>query len=286
MMCSCSQLPEGYTQKDNVIYKLHQIGEQKKIANISDYITIDFTYSTISDSIFFKNSRKLQIKTPEYPGAIDECFLTMSIGDSVSFLIDPVNFFDITLKTDLPSFLKNQKYLKLSVKLVDIQTNKDFEEQKRSFLSWISDFGEYEKVFLQQFLDQNKIEVQPTSSGLYKLTLSQGEGTRPRYGDTVTINYDGKFLNGVFFDSTRKRESSFEFILGREWQVIEGIEEAISLMTEGEQALVIIPSRLAFGDGGSSTGLIPPYTSVIYELNLVRVAEGDSLKTDTNVLAE
>lgn len=47
-------------------------------------------------------------------------------------------------------------------------------------------------------------------------------------------------------------------------------------MREGETAIVILPSKLAFGHKGSSSGIIPPYTSVIYELSLNKIAKGDT----------
>jgi FKBP-type peptidyl-prolyl cis-trans isomerase len=53
-------------------------------------------------------------------------------------------------------------------------------------------------------------------------------------------------------------------------QVIGGLEEAIGRMREGEKALIILPSELAWGEKGSSTGIIPPFTSVIYELELLK----------------
>ena len=42
-------------------------------------------------------------------------------------------------------------------------------------------------------------------------------------------------------------------------------------MNEGEKAKFIIPSQLAYGGAGSSTGIIPPYTTVIYEIELVKL---------------
>ena len=42
-------------------------------------------------------------------------------------------------------------------------------------------------------------------------------------------------------------------------------------MREGEKAKIIIPSQLAFGENGSSTGIVPPYTSVIYEVTMLKV---------------
>ncbi|PJB13827.1 MAG: peptidylprolyl isomerase, partial [Flavobacteriales bacterium CG_4_9_14_3_um_filter_32_8] len=54
-------------------------------------------------------------------------------------------------------------------------------------------------------------------------------------------------------------------------QVIKGLEIAINGMKKGEKSKIIIPSQLAFGEEGSSTQIVPPFTTVIYELEIVNV---------------
>ena len=63
----------------------------------------------------------------------------------------------------------------------------------------------------------------------------------------------------------------FEYVIGAEEQLIEGLENGVKKMREGEKAKFIIPSHLAFGSSGSSTGLVPPFTTVIYEVELLKV---------------
>ena len=87
-----------------------------------------------------------------------------------------------------------------------------------------------------------------------------------------SIKFDGKY-----FDSTIRRNQSFQFVYGTEWQVIKGLEEAIGMMHEGEKSLFIVPSELAFGPAGSSTGIIPPYTSLIFEVELLKVSSPDEI---------
>jgi len=53
--------------------------------------------------------------------------------------------------------------------------------------------------------------------------------------------------------------------------LIDGLDEALGRMYEGEKALVILPSELAFGSFGSAGGIIPPYTTLIYELEVLKV---------------
>ncbi|MCK5822444.1 MAG: FKBP-type peptidyl-prolyl cis-trans isomerase [Bacteroidales bacterium] len=262
----------GFSKTETgIYYKLHIIGEEVNPAKSGNYVTVDLNYKTINDSSFFHEQRTFKITKPDYKGSIDECFLMLSKGDSSTFIIDADNFFTKTLKTSLPQFIANNSQMKVDIKMNDIRTEEQYTTDKEEFLKWIEDFGDYEKTILKRFIDEQKVDVEPTKSGLYFFTVKKGDGKKVKKGDLITIDYDGRFLNGKFFDSTKKRQQPFDFVYGSELQVIPGLEEAIGMMEQGEKAVVIIPSSLAFGDNGSSTGIIPPFTSLIYEIEIINV---------------
>lgn len=274
ILSSCGRKSEfeGYSKsKKGFHYKLHSIGETSENTALGDYITADIRYKTINDSLFFEGRRKLKIEQPAYEGAIEDCFLMLRSDESASFIIKAQPFFIQTLSSDLPSFLKPDDYIKIDVDVVEIQTSDEFENEKQAFLNWIEDFGDYEKVILNQFLREEKLDAGKSGSGLIYLPLTEQEVPRIKTGDTITINYEGRFLNGKFFDSTKRRNQPFQFIYGTEWQVIKGLEEGLALMGEGERAVFILPSELAFGTSGSSTGIIPPFTSLIFEVEILNV---------------
>lgn len=281
LITSCSKESKypGFSKSESgIYYNLHSFGESKKQVEPGDYITTDITYKTMNDSVFFDGRRKFQITEPSYEGSIDECLLMLAKGEKATFILPAKSFFNNTLETNVPSFFNKNDSLKITVNLIDVQRKKEFLKEKKAFLNWIKDFGEYEKVLLQQFLEKKNIDAEPTKSGLYRVVLTEGEGPGVEKGDTVVVHYEGKFLNGKFFDSTKQRKQPFEFVYGTKMQVIEGLEEIIGKMREGEKALAILPSEKAFGKTGSSTGIIPPYTSVVYEINLVDVRKNEKNK--------
>ena len=272
--CNTSKY-KGYSRtKSGIHYKLIQFGESSEKAKPGDYITIDISYKTILDSVFFEGRRKLKLTEPAFPGSIDECFLMLAKDERASFIISANDFFRKTIETTLPAFIQPEDPMKVEVDVIDIQTEVEYIMEKEAFLHWIEDFGDYEKVILRQYIDNEKVEIEPTESGLFHIILNEGNDEKVFPGDTVTVHYEGKFLNGKFFDSTKRRNSPFQFVFGKKWQVIEGLEEAIGRMTEGEKALFIIPSQLGFGETGSSTGIIPPYTSTLFEVELLDVIPG------------
>lgn len=274
---SCLNISEypGYKKsKKGFYYKLLTIGEDEIKPVDGDFVTVDLKYKTFDDSVFFKGRRKFQLSSAFSEGSVEDCIKMLSIGEKANFIIKTELFFVNTIKSEVPSFLASDDKMKVEISMLEIQSEKDYKLSKNSFLKWIEDFGAYEKEILGQFIRQEKLEITPTPSGLYYLQLKKGNGKKIAKGDTIVINYEGKFLNGKFFDSTIKRKEPFQFVFGSQWQVVTGLEEGIAMMEEKEKAIIILPSELAFGETGSSTGIIPPFTSLIFEVEIINVKKG------------
>lgn len=270
-----SKLFPGFSVTETGIhYMLISLGDGAAPAKPSNYVAVNITYRTANDSVFFQGLRQFQLTEPHYEGSIDECFLMLSQGDSAAFFIKANPFFTQTLETELPGFFKPDDFMRIDIRMIDIKSAEDFQREMEAFMSWIEDFGDYEKVIIKQYLDGKKLSIQPTESGLYIVPQIQTARNLVESGDTVTVHYEGRFFNGKVFDSTRKRNEAFQFVYGQKWQVIPGIEEAIGKMREGEKSMLIVPSHLAFGEQGNSSGLIPAFTSVVFELEIVEVKKG------------
>lgn len=255
-------------------YRLLALGSDTQTVKPSQYVTVNISYRTVTDSLFFQGIRQFQLTEPAYKGAIDECFLMLAPGDSGAFYIKAKPFFTRTLGTSLPRFINPDQFMRVDVKILEARTVEEFEHDKEAFLTWIKDFGEYEKVLIWQYMEGKELSVEPTSSGLYIIPQITTRRKAVEPGDTVTIHYEGRFFNGKIFDSTRKRNEPFQFVYGQKWQVIPGLEEAIGTMREGEKSMLIVPSYLAFGRQGNTSGIIPPFTAVVFELEIVEVKKG------------
>jgi FKBP-type peptidyl-prolyl cis-trans isomerase len=272
-----SKYPEFAELGNGTYYRLHRIGENAEKPRPGDYITVNLAYTTMNDSLFFTGTRKLKIDTPAYEGSVDACFALMAEGDSATFILNAQEFFTKTLKNSLPKFIPPDGSVKINTGMQSIQTREEYEKEKEAFLTWIEDFGDYEKVVLKQFISSEKPGISPLPSGIYYVNLRPGKGKKVQLGDTLILNYEGRFLNGKFFDSTVKRNQPFQFVYGTEWQVIKGLEEAIGMMREGERSLFILPSEQGFGNTGSSTGVIPPFTSLIFEVEILKVSSPNKI---------
>jgi len=271
--CNESDIPGYKLTEKGIYFKLLGIGEPDKYVQEGNYVTFHIQYATADDSVFFDAIRTAKIEKPLYKGSIEDCFFMLSEGDSAAFYIKADPFFEKTLESPLPSFIPPESYLKIILKIESVKTAEQFKKDKEAFLAWVEDFGEYEKKVLKNYLEKRNIAYLPIDTVIYKIPISKGNSKTVNYGDTITVHFEGYFLNGKLFDSTRKRGEPFSFVYGTEWQVIKGLEKAIGLMHEGEKSIFVIPSFMAFGKEGSSTGIIPPYSSVVFEIELLKIGK-------------
>ena len=107
------------------------------------------------------------------------------------------------------------------------------------------------------FLARNKAVkgVFTTPSGLQYMVLRQGNGARPKPGQKVRVNYEGKLLDGTVFDSSYERGQPAEFSLS---QVIPGWTEGVGLMPVGGKYRFWIPGKLPYGEKGAKSRRTPP----------------------------
>lgn len=123
----------------------------------------------------------------------------------------------------------------------------------------------------KQFLDENgkKAGVTTTASGLQYKVIKEGNATKPKATDAVSVKYEGKLLDGTVFDSTEKQGGKpVEFVLN---QVIPGWTEGLQLMGEGAKYQFYIPANLAYGEQGVPQGGIEPNSVLTFEVELIKV---------------
>jgi FKBP-type peptidyl-prolyl cis-trans isomerase FklB len=120
----------------------------------------------------------------------------------------------------------------------------------------------------KEFLAANakKANIKTTPSGLQYEVLKEGKGTRPTLQNTVKVHYHGTLITGKVFDSSVERKEPIEFPLGG---VIKGWQEGVALMTPGSKYKLYIPHELGYG--GQNAGQIPPFSTLIFEVELLEV---------------
>ena len=119
-----------------------------------------------------------------------------------------------------------------------------------------------------KFLAENALRegVKVTASGLQYEVIKMGKGKKPTATDKVKVHYHGTLTNGTVFDSSVDRNEPITFGLT---QVIAGWTEALQLMPVGSKFKLYIPQELGYGS--QQAGSIPPYSTLIFEVELLGI---------------
>jgi len=266
-----SEYPGFSRTKSGIWYRLVIPGEGVRTAAPGDIITADISYRTTYDSVFFNARREFRLEEPSFTGSVEECFAMLARGDEAEFIIDAANFFMKTLDTVIPGFLKIGDKIIVSVKMLDFRSGNEFSMPGYRYPDMNEVMSQDEQRALRDYAASMMNRVAPDENGIYFVRLDPGSGKAVKPGDIVELNYEGRFLDGDMFDSTYERNETFRFVFGHEYQLIKGLEIVVGRMREGERARVLIPSLYAYGQHGSSTGIVPPFTPMVYEVEIVSV---------------
>ena len=106
-------------------------------------------------------------------------------------------------------------------------------------------------------------------SGLQIKMLRSGDGKQyPQSMQSVAIHYEA-WANGKMWDSTKDRKRPLRFRVGA-GQVIKGLDLAVSQLSIGSRAKVLIPADIAYGARGFP-GLVPPNTPIEFDIEVLEL---------------
>jgi FKBP-type peptidyl-prolyl cis-trans isomerase FkpA len=109
--------------------------------------------------------------------------------------------------------------------------------------------------------------IDTSELGIYYIIHEEGTGPFAQAGDTLGLEYAGYLLNGYLFDASANHyDDDIWHFNYKENALIPGFDFGISLMQEGTELDMIIPSELAYGSYGQ--GVIPPYSSLIFSAKM------------------
>ena len=106
-------------------------------------------------------------------------------------------------------------------------------------------------------------------NGLIIEIISEGDGLAADNYSIVTVHYTGTLQDGTVFDSSLKPgKEPFRFTLGAR-QVIDGWDQGILGMKVGGKRKLTVPPELGYGE--RDMGVIPPNSTLIFEVKLLEV---------------
>jgi FKBP-type peptidyl-prolyl cis-trans isomerase len=272
---SCKEKPttsNGYSKKGNFYYKLISIGDETKKTDNTKYLYINATCKTLTDSVFWssKYNANQSFFVSSNSSALLKDLYAFSAGDSLQYLFPTTDFFRQVFNSDVPFFCEKDSCVKFSVKIMSVFNQEAFSHFNDSVQKSIHQKEENELLQMQQYASKKCKHIVEFAPNAYIEMLKITDLDSVKKGKKIKILYKGYFLDGTLVDYTPKNWA-FELVCGQEGQLVQGLQLALYQLKKGEKAKIILPSHFAFGKEGSSNGAIPPFTPMVYELEVIDV---------------
>jgi FKBP-type peptidyl-prolyl cis-trans isomerase len=240
-------------------------------AKLNDIITFHVKIFNSDDSLILDSyssglPQKSKVTPPLFDGSFEEGWLLMSKGDSVTMFVQSDSiFYGVPLEQRPPMF-KPRSLIRFVFKLENIQSEEEFKKEQEQLAAKLKND---QQVEIQKYLATHKLKSVIFDDGIHYIQKKTSKtGIKPSKGDTVSVHYTGKFLNGKVFDSSLQRGTPIEFPLGIGF-VIQGWDKGIANMAEGESGTLIIPSHLGYG--AQDNGPIPANSILVFDVELIKV---------------
>lgn len=104
-----------------------------------------------------------------------------------------------------------------------------------------------EENLILDYIGEHNLAMDFSPEGVYYQITKHGKGSAIKWGEKLSVHYKGYRLDGTEFDNSYKRGKPISFRLG---EMIDGWNHTLKRMHRGDHALLIIPSRLAYGNEG------------------------------------
>jgi FKBP-type peptidyl-prolyl cis-trans isomerase FkpA len=264
---SCSSKYPGFKKtKDGMYYKFHVQNSDSSLAKKDEILTLFLKYSYKDSTIFSsKGEMMLPLGPSEYKGDIFTALAMMHTGDSTSFMINADSFFMKTARMpQRPPFIDSNSMLRFDVRLIKHQSKEAMEKvmaKKRQ------DAMAKEPERIAKYVTANNVTVKPTADGLYVIEDVKGKGPKPGPKDYLKVHYSVSTIEGKEYYSSFKNPEPHVMQMDGQFETA-GLKEGLSLLNKGSKAHLILPSKLAFGEGNNS---VEPYTPLLYIVELVDV---------------
>lgn len=261
MFFSCVKNNQQTTElTDGISYQLLAFDDSKKSAESKEFVSAELQLFD-GDSLLF--NRFYQHTFAIKGGLLSTLFSVLKPGDSAVFNIAPHWLNEDFFELQLPEITNDT--LRLYVKV-----NQYFSEEEHHFFLSEQDDDLVEHEYITWYVNRFFKSEYIKRGGIYIFPINKTDGNKVAYGDFIRIKYSGYFLNHVPLDKATEG-TILDFEYGTPNQVIKGINIAIKGMRVGEKVKIIVPSQLAFGEYGSSTGIVAPKTPLIFNLELSEI---------------
>ncbi|MBC7411152.1 MAG: FKBP-type peptidyl-prolyl cis-trans isomerase [Bacteroidia bacterium] len=275
LACKPTIQNEFSTTPSGIVYKIITIGDSTYTPHRGDSVYLQAIFKNSDNKIVFNSSTDsyngligLAMNAGLRQGTLEECCALVSEGDSALFKLNANVVFNRLFNIGLPKNVKNGSVLTIEAKVVKVKTLAMQHTDSLSYKLWTNELLTVENALIANYTKANKLDSLLVTDGvmIIKNEIHYGIPTQK----TIFVRYKGMFLDGKIIDNNYDTDEPFEYKKGTPDQLIKGLETTLIKMNAGDKATILITSTVAFGAHGSSTGIIPPFTPLVYELEIVK----------------
>lgn len=269
LFTACNKKGENYARTPAGYRYIMHLDKPGDTPQIGDVVSFHVTVRRDgSDSIYYDtHTQEEQIPVIAIPTAEElqgepmpphlDLIMLLSPGDSATVV------WELDTLSRKPMGFDNAKEIHYTITMVSIKKKADLEKETDKVKAKVDEFI----AALGQA--RGPANLQTATSGLKYLILEQGAGAAANPGSKVSVHYYGALPDGTLFDTSFKRGEPLGFILG-EPGLIAGWTEGVDLLNQGGKAMLLIPSKLGYGDQGAPP-VIPPNTDLVFYIEVVSV---------------
>lgn len=126
---------------------------------------------------------------------------------------------------------------------------------------------EVEENEIKAYIDSSSYPFSAIESGMWMSITKQGNGKKIEKNSLVEVAYQVETLQGkICYTFTEQLKK--QFVVGK-LEKQRGLNIALTYLKEGDEAIFIVPSNLAYGALGD-TKSIPPRASIIYRIFTIK----------------
>jgi FKBP-type peptidyl-prolyl cis-trans isomerase len=286
----------GFTSCDNsdgyvaevetgTLYKFIEKGDGK--VQGPDEVMLVQMENVIGDSVLMRTVTEdgLAMTSDQGPPRITSILKMCAEGDSVHIKMSAVDY-SIATRTPMVLLEDTTEMIVMKIKISKVVNQSEFYARKQAEVKKkIEDQKNIDQKLIQQYITDNNLEAESTEQGLYYVIDKSGKGRKPDHGESVSVNYAVRLLDGTFIDSSdgelskengkfspNRTYGPYKFLLGTR-AVIPAWDLGIALFSKGTKAKLLVPSSLAYGESPRQGSGIPPNAVLVFEVELVEIGE-------------
>jgi len=203
-----------------------------------------------------------------------------SAGEKPIALVSPTDSLQYTLGAFMGQWINNNGFTITSPELFkrgldDVLLNKNLQVEAAGIPARLDTYQkklltarstQQETLLFANIQGKGGIGMLPSGVGYF--IMKKGSGFRPQVIDSVLLHVKGFLPDGKLFEDTYAKKVPLRGVPGT---FIPGLSEILQIMPVGSTWRIFIPSALAYAENGVA-GVIPPYSAVIFEVELMNAA--------------